>query len=69
MKKSEVIDFFVSGCSEKASGKHLYGPCCDLLKSDGAIAVDHNTIYYSCDDYVKYGEYVRDACKETCKGK
>ena len=69
MKKSEVIDFFVSGCSETANGKYLYGPCCDVLKSGGRISLDRYTTYYSCDNYVKYGEYVRDACKETCKGK
>jgi len=55
-------------CSEKANKEtKLHGACCDVLKSGGTISLDRFTRYGSCDDYVEYEKYVRDACPDTCK--
>ena len=49
-----MLSLFLWDCDEGveiASGDYLANVCCDA---------------YSCDDYVMQGEYVRDACPNTC---
>ena len=63
----EVINFFVSDCSEMSNGIHLHTVCCDKLLSGGILHPFGP--FSSCDDHVLEGEYVRNACPKTCNGK
>ena len=59
-----------TACSELSSGNWLKGTCCDGLKSGGMVSYpDSWHTYDSCADYVNNGEYVAQACPQTCKGK
>ena len=64
-------------CSESATISEysdiLSKTCCDALKHGGTIRTkdEYGTwyTYRSCDDYLNNGEYVRDQCPLTCKGR